>query len=96
MIANFFIIVGLIIMLFGIIGMIILPNFLLRVHASTKCGVTGALNILIGFMIHSLQLDYILRLGLIILFIFFTAPIIAHSLAVFHLQGRNIDQEDEG
>jgi multisubunit Na+/H+ antiporter MnhG subunit len=47
-------------------------------------------------MIHSLQLDYILRLGLIILFIFFTAPIIAHSLAVFHLQGRNIDQEDEG
>ncbi|MBW6516092.1 MAG: monovalent cation/H(+) antiporter subunit G [Candidatus Cloacimonetes bacterium] len=94
-IAYFFIVIGLIIMFFGILGMIILPNFLLRIHSSTKCGVTGAINILIGFMFYSLELDFLLRMGLIMIFLFFTAPIIAHSLAVFHLQGRNIDQEDQ-
>jgi len=95
MIALFFIVVGLIIMLFGIIGMIILPDFLLRIHSSTKCGVTGAINILIGFMIYSRDLDFVLRMGLIILFLFFTAPIIAHTLAVFFMQRRNIDMEKE-
>jgi len=46
-------------------------------------------------MFYSLELDFLLRMGLIMIFLFFTAPIIAHSLAVFHLQGRNIDQGDE-
>lgn len=82
-------------MLFGITGMIILPGFLLRIHSSTKCGVTGAVNIIIGFMIHSGQLDFIVRFVIIILFLFFTAPIIAHTLAVFHLQDKNIETEEE-
>ncbi len=95
MIAYFFIIIGLVIMLFGIIGMIALPGFLLRVHSSTKCGVTGALNILLGFMIRSPELDFFFRILLIILFLFFTAPIIAHTLAVFHLQEKNIESSEE-
>jgi multicomponent Na+:H+ antiporter subunit G len=94
MIAYFFIITGLLIMLFGVIGMIILPGFLLRIHSSTKCGVTGAINILIGFMIHASDFDFILKLALIVLFLFFTAPIIAHTLAVFHMQSKNIDSEE--
>lgn len=95
MIAYLFIIVGLVIMLFGIIGMLTLHDFLLRIHSSTKCGVTGAINILIGLMIHTAQLDFFFRLFLLILFLFFTAPIIAHTLAVFHLQERNIESEEE-
>ena len=93
MMAYFFIVIGLIIMLFGIVGMIILPGFLLRIHSSTKCGVTGAANIIIGLMIHSGDIDYILRFSLIIIFLFFTAPVIAQTLAVFHLQERNIETE---
>ena len=95
MIALFFIVMGLIIMLFGIIGMIVLPTFLLRVHSSTKCGVTGAINILIGFVFYSGDLDVILRIALIVIFLFLTAPIIAHTLAVFHLQKRNIETEED-
>jgi len=82
-------------MLFGIIGMIILPEFLLRIHSSTKCGVTGAVNILVGLMIHSGNIDYIFRFGLIITFLFVTAPIIAHTLAVFHLQEKNIETDGD-
>ena len=72
-------------MFFGVLGMIILPDFLLRIHASTKCGVTGAVSVLLGFAIYSGQLSMIIRLSLIICFLFFTAPIVAHILGVYHL-----------
>ena len=86
MIAWIFIILGVTIMIFGIFGMIILPDFLLRIHSSTKCGVTGALNILIGFMIYSGKIEFIIKLLLIVLFLFVTSPLTAHLLGVFHLQ----------
>ena len=95
MIAIIFIVIGLIIMFFGVFGMIVLPDFLLRIHSSTKCGVTGAINILIGFMILSGSIDFILRMLLLVVFLFFTAPIIAHSLAIFHLRERQSQFDEE-
>jgi len=87
--ALFFIISGLVIMFFGILGMIILPSFLLRIHASTKCGVTGAVSILVGFTIYSGQWELIIRLLLIIVFLLFTAPLVAHILGVYHVDKEN-------
>ncbi len=92
MIAWIFIIIGLVIMIFGLIGMIILPDFLLRIHSSTKCGVTGALNILIGFMIYSGRIEFVVKLLLVVLFLFVTSPLTAHLLSVFHLQEKDSDK----
>ena len=86
MIAWFFLITGMVIMFFGVLGMIILPEFLLRIHASTKCGVTGAVNILIGLSIMSGGIDFLFKLLLIIIFLFCTTPLVAHVLAVYHYQ----------
>jgi monovalent cation/proton antiporter MnhG/PhaG subunit len=91
--AWFFILTGMVIMFFGVLGMIILPDFLLRIHASTKCGVTGAVNILIGFMIMSGGMEFILKLLLIVLFLFITSPLIAHVLALYHYRSKNIENK---
>lgn len=88
MISYFFIVSGLIIMFFGVLGMIILPDFLLRIHASTKCGVTGAVSILIGFAGYSESAGMIVRILLIIVFLFSTAPLVAHLLGVYHISGK--------
>ena len=45
--------IGLILMFFGIWGTIVLPDLLMRLHASTKCGVTGSVTILIGLALRS-------------------------------------------
>lgn len=82
-------------MSFGVLGLIILPDFLLRIHASTKCGVTGAVSILIGFAIEAADISMTLRILLIVLFLFFTAPIVAHSLGVYHVSSGDNRDKDE-
>ncbi|MFW6363645.1 MAG: cation:proton antiporter [Spirochaeta sp.] len=81
---------GCILIAFGILGTWILPDLLLRMHASTKCGVTGAATIIMGTMLLSEQWGFILKLGIIMIFIFITAPLIAHILAA----GFFAEQED--
>jgi len=83
--AYILIIFGLVVMFFGVLGIIILPDFLLRIHASTKCGVTGAVSIMIGFAVYSGKLDIIIKILLIVIFLFFTSPLVAHLLGVYHL-----------
>lgn len=86
-------ILGFAIMFFGILGTIILPDIFLRLHASTKCGVTGAFNILIALILSSWQWDYTIKIILIIFFIFFTAPIITHMLAISYLKHKDEEQQ---
>ncbi|MDZ4198460.1 MAG: monovalent cation/H(+) antiporter subunit G [Kiritimatiellia bacterium] len=77
---------GLLIMGFGVLGTAILPDLLMRLHASTKCGVTGTVTILIGLAIRSGSPALAVRLLLLIAFLFWTSPMIPHILSFCHLK----------
>jgi len=86
---------GSLIMFFGMVGMIILPDLFLRFHAATKCGVSGALCILVALSIHAGSISFALKFVVILFFFIFTSPIIAHMLAISRLgEDANDDQED--
>ena len=93
-IAHFFLICGSLIMFFGMLGMIILKDLFQRFHASTKCGVSGALCLLVGLSLWSGEASFILKFVVILFFILFTAPIIAHMLAISRL-GEDADTDEE-
>ena len=69
-------IAGLVLVFFGALGVAILPDLFLRLHASTKCGVTGAATLLIGLILRAESPGAAARLALILLFIFLTAPLV--------------------
>lgn len=79
---------GLVIMFFGVLGTIILPDLFLRLHASTKCGVTGAATILLGLILRCGAPGLAVRLLLIIVFLFWTGPLIPHILGFCSLRDR--------
>lgn len=80
--AHFFLICGAVIMFFGALGMIMLRDLFLRFHAATKCGVSGAFCMFVGLSFWSGSLSFALKFGVILFFFVFTAPIIAHMLAI--------------
>lgn len=86
--SYFFIGLGLLLMLIGIIQTIILPDLFLRLHAATKCTVTGAGTVIIGFMFYSGSLGYIIKLLLILVFLFFTSPIISHLIGISAIKNK--------
>ncbi|MFW5782616.1 MAG: monovalent cation/H(+) antiporter subunit G [Candidatus Muiribacteriaceae bacterium] len=73
---------GLIIIMFGVVGTILFPDLFFRLHASTKCGTTGSATILLGLMIYSGDWGFIIKLFIILVFLFITSPIISHAIAV--------------
>lgn len=79
---------GLALIFFGALGVAILPDLFLRLHASTKCGVTGTATFLFGLMLRAGAPGAVARLFLIVLFVFVTAPLVPHILAVAHLRER--------
>ena len=93
-IVHFFMASGCLIMFFGMLGKIILEDLFLRFHAATKCGVSGALCILVGLSIWSGSLRFSLKFIVILFFLVFTAPIIAHMLAISRLGDDAPPQED--
>ncbi|MCX7819558.1 MAG: monovalent cation/H(+) antiporter subunit G [Kiritimatiellae bacterium] len=84
---------GLALVLFGALGTVLLPDLYLRLHASTKCGVTGAATVLLGLAARAPSVDAAARLVLIVVLIFATAPMIPHIIAVAHAAGRHDDAE---
>lgn len=63
------------------IGILRMPDMLMRMHAATKAGTLGAGLILIGVTFHFKKWDVSIEALLTILFIFITAPIASHLLA---------------
>lgn len=92
---HLFMISGCLIMFFGMLGMIILPDLFLRFHAATKCGVSGALCILVGLSIQSGSISFILKFVAILFFFIFTSPIIAHMLAISRLGEEAYDDQED-
>ncbi len=83
-------ILGVALIFFGALGVAILPDLFLRLHAATKCGVTGSATVLIGLALRSGSADMAARLALITVFLVATAPLVPHILGVERL----LEQED--
>ncbi len=71
--------IGSLFFLFGSIGLARMPDLYNRMQASTKTTTLGALSFLIG--IGLMQIDWLIKLLIIALFIVLTAPIGASALA---------------
>lgn len=72
---------GLFFMVVGAIGLLRLPDFYTRLHATSKTDTLGIGLIFIGLIFFSGLTQATLKLILIIVFIFFTSPVSAHAIA---------------
>jgi len=81
MIADLFLGLGGFFMIFGVVGMLRFPDVYTRLHASSKCGTTGLLSILIGLMIQSGWSALSARIFAIALFTLLTSPVASHVIA---------------
>lgn len=78
---------GLFFMFVGSIGLLRLPDFFTRLHATSKTDTLGIGLIFIGLIFFSGPTQASLKLVLIIFFIFFTSPVSAHALAKAAFKG---------
>ena len=80
-ISIIFIISGTFFLLTGTIGLLRLPDFYTRMHATGKCDTLGSLLILFGLSLYlGLSLGSV-KIVLIMVFIFLTSPTATHSIA---------------
>lgn len=77
---SILILLGAFFMLVAAIGIIRMPDLLIRMHAATKAGTLGAALLLIGVAIHFGETSVTLRAVSIVVFLFLTAPIAAHMI----------------
>ena len=78
--AAILIMIGALFCLIAAVGMIRLPDTLIRMHAATKAGTLGAGLILAGAALYFTGLGLVLRALLTLMFIFLTAPVAAHLI----------------
>ena len=64
----------------GAIGLIRMPDILIRMHASTKIGTLSTGLVITGAAVHFAEPGTSVRAVLIILFLLLTAPIAAHMI----------------
>lgn len=62
------------------VGMVRLPDTLIRMHAATKAGTLGAGLILVAVGFHFKDTAVTLRAAMVIVFILLTAPVAAHLI----------------
>ncbi len=74
-----FVLVGSLFFLFGSIGLIRMPDLYNRMQASTKTTTLGVLSFLVGMGL--MEIQWIIKLLIIALFVVLTAPIGASALA---------------
>lgn len=74
------IICGLFFMVVGALGLLRLPDFYTRAHASGKCDTLGEGLMLVGFMLYGGATLISLKLLLLVIFIFISSPTAVHAL----------------
>lgn len=62
------------------VGVVRLPDLLVRMHAATKAGAMGAGLILLGVAVHGMETGLTLRALAAICFLLLTAPVSAHLI----------------
>ncbi|WP_430817594.1 monovalent cation/H(+) antiporter subunit G [Carboxylicivirga sp. RSCT41] len=80
-IISIFIVTGAIWILIAAIGLIRFKDLYSRIHATTKATSLGLLLTIIGVTIYFALWNVALKLSLIIIFIYLTSPLAAHSIA---------------
>lgn len=79
--AGFLIIVGVVFSLIGALGIVVMPDLLLRMHAASKASTLGAACALLAAAVRFGEIDIAVRALLAVALLFLTAPIAAHMLA---------------
>lgn len=74
------ILLGSLFCLIAAVGMLRLPDTLIRMHAATKAGTLGAGMILAGVALWSFEVGIVLKAFLALIFLFLTAPVAAHLI----------------
>jgi multicomponent Na+:H+ antiporter subunit G len=67
--------------LLGAVGLMRMPDLFTRLQAATKTGTLGVGFILVGVAVHFGDLGVSVRAGLVVAFLFLTAPVAAHVIA---------------
>ncbi|OGT50073.1 MAG: Na+/H+ antiporter subunit G [Gammaproteobacteria bacterium RIFCSPHIGHO2_12_FULL_41_15] len=80
-ISSVLILMGVLFAFIASIGIVRLPDLLMRMHAATKAGTLGVGLILLGVAVHFVRLTVTIEAILTILFIGITAPIASHLIA---------------
>ena len=83
-----FILFGLFFLITGTIGLLRLPDFLTRMHATAKCDTLGILLILFGLALHHGFNLTSLKILLIAAFLFITSPTATHAITRAALKNR--------
>ncbi len=88
------VVLGSFLQLVAALGLVILPRFLLRLHASSKASTLGAGFILLGIGLHYADLLVSFKVFVTMFFIFICSPTVAHLFAKSYLRpgsvpGRN-------
>lgn len=86
LIAAALLLVGSVFCLVAAVGMLRLPDTLIRMHAATKAGTLGAGCILAAEAVMTANLGTTLKVAAVILFLLLTAPVGAHLIgrAAYH------------
>lgn len=80
-IAAMIVFLGSVFCLLAAIGLVRMPDLLIRMHASTKAGTLGISLILLGTALSLMAFYAWLKVVIAIVFLFITGPIAAHMLA---------------
>lgn len=80
LICSLLILFGSLLSLTAAIGMLRMPDLLMRMHAGTKAGTLGVSLILTAIAIHFAMISVAIKVIIIIGFLFLTIPIGAHML----------------
>ncbi len=79
-IISFFLIAGSVFVLVAAIGVLRLPDLMMKMHASTKAGTLGAGLILVSVGIAFDEISVLTRVIATIVFLLLTAPVAAHLI----------------
>jgi len=80
-VVSILLLIGSIFMLIAAIGVVRMPDLLIRMHAATKGGTLGAGFLLIAMAVHFGELPVVMTCLAAIFFLVITAPVAAHLIA---------------
>lgn len=79
---------GVFFMFVGVVGIVRLPDCYHRLHAGTKCVTLGLTGLLLAVLFHMQTLDVLMKMLLVIVFMFAANPVGSHMLAKAALHDR--------
>lgn len=80
-IVSAFLVAGGFLLFVASLGILRLPDVLIRMHASTKAGTLGAGLVFAAVALHSRDTVTVSLAALTVIFLMFTAPVAAHAIA---------------